>query len=85
MRIATGSDFIAPVLGASAGGDREPYRRVVRIRYGAYIPNASVELDSGTRKYQARTDDAGIYRFSNLPAGEYTLTFRVPDSTSRSS
>lgn len=44
---------------------------------GAYITNAPVELDSGTRQYQARTSTSGIYRFSNLPAGEYTLTFRV--------
>ena len=44
---------------------------------GAYIPNAPVELDSGTRKYEGRTNKNGIYEFSNLPAGEYALTFRV--------
>ena len=44
---------------------------------GAYITNAPVTLDSGTRKYQSRTSKDGIYQFSNLPAGEYTLTFRV--------
>jgi len=42
---------------------------------GAYIAHATVELVSGTRKYQAQTDKGGIYRFANLPAGEYTLTF----------
>jgi len=45
---------------------------------GASIAKANVELDSGTQKYQARTDDAGVYQFANLPAGEYSLTVRVP-------
>ena len=44
---------------------------------GAYIPHAAVELDSGTKKYQARTDDTGVYQFADLPAGQYSLTFRV--------
>ena len=42
---------------------------------GAYIAQAAVELDSETKKYQVQADGAGVYRFSNLPAGEYTLTF----------
>jgi hypothetical protein len=42
---------------------------------GASIAHAGVELDSGTKKYQARTDDAGVYKFSSLSAGQYTLTF----------
>jgi hypothetical protein len=45
---------------------------------GASIAHIVAELDSGTRKYLARTDDAGVYQFSNLAAGDYTLTFRVP-------
>jgi hypothetical protein len=45
---------------------------------GAYIPHASVELASGTNAYRVQTDDAGVYQFSNLPAGDYTLTIRVP-------
>ncbi len=45
---------------------------------GASIVRAVAELDSGTRKYLVRTDDAGTYQFLNLPAGEYILTFRVP-------
>jgi hypothetical protein len=45
---------------------------------GASIAHAVAELDSGTRKYLARTDNAGVYQFSNLAAGNYTLTFRVP-------
>jgi hypothetical protein len=44
---------------------------------GAYIVGVPVDLDSGTRQYQVRTSVAGVYQFSNLPAGEYTLTFRV--------
>lgn len=45
---------------------------------GASIARTVAELDSGTRKYLARTDDAGVYQFSNLAAGDYTLTLRVP-------
>ena len=42
---------------------------------GASIAHAMVELESGTKKYQGRTDDTGGYQFSNLPAGEYSLKF----------
>ena len=42
---------------------------------GASIAHAAVELDSGSKKYQTQTDDAGVYRFANLPAGLYTLKF----------
>ena len=44
---------------------------------GASIAHAAVELDSSTRKYQVQADGAGVYRFSNLPAREYTLTFQA--------
>jgi hypothetical protein len=37
-----------------------------------------VELDSGARKYRTQADDAGVYRFADLPAGEFTLAFSVP-------
>jgi len=45
---------------------------------GFSIAKANVGLDSGTQKYQTRTDDAGVYQFANLPAGDYTLTILVP-------
>jgi hypothetical protein len=41
---------------------------------GAFVTRAAVELHSGTKKYEMRTDDSGGYQFSNLPAGEYELT-----------
>jgi hypothetical protein len=44
---------------------------------GAYIAHALVELNSGPEKYQVRTDDTGVFKFPNLPAGEYTLTFQM--------
>jgi Carboxypeptidase regulatory-like domain len=44
---------------------------------GAYIAHAAVVLDSGTRHYRVQTDEMGAYQFSNLQAGEYTLTFRM--------
>ena len=50
---------------------------------GAYIPHASVELASETNSYKVQADDMGVYQFSNLPAGEYTLTFRVSGFSNR--
>jgi hypothetical protein len=52
-------------------------------RTGAYIPHADVELDSGTNKYKIQADDTGVFQFSNLPAGEYTLTILVRGFISR--
>ena len=50
---------------------------------GAYVPHASVELASETDDYKVQADDSGVYQFSNLPAGEYTLTIRVPGFINR--
>ncbi len=50
---------------------------------GAYIPHAAVELDSGTNKYKVQADDAGVYRLSNLPVGEYTLKVQAPGFKTR--
>ena len=50
---------------------------------GAYIAHAAVELASGTNNYRVQADDTGVYQFSNLPAGEYMLTFRVPGFPNR--
>ena len=40
---------------------------------GAFVPHAAVELESGANKHTVQADDSGVYQFSNLPAGEYTL------------
>jgi len=45
---------------------------------GASIKHAAMELASAGKKYETRADDAGAYQFSNLPAGEYTLTILAP-------
>jgi hypothetical protein len=50
---------------------------------GAYVPHAALELDSGTNKYKVQADDAGVFQFSNLPAGEYMLTILVPGFSNR--
>ena len=42
---------------------------------GAFIPHATVDLVSATKKYQVHADDTGVYQFSNLPPGAYTLAF----------
>jgi len=46
---------------------------VVVDETGAFIPRATLELESGTKKYQAHADDAGVYNFTDLATGEYTL------------
>jgi hypothetical protein len=50
---------------------------------GTYIPRAPMELNSGSKKYQIQADDAGVYKFSNLPPGEYTLKVKVLGFKSR--
>jgi hypothetical protein len=62
--------------GASLGGT------VIDLT-GAVVSHAYVELDSGARKYKGEANDTGVYEFLNLPAGEYTLTFRVPGFRNR--
>ena len=42
---------------------------------GASVAHAFVELASETKSYKVQTDDTGVYRFADLPAAEYTLTF----------
>jgi len=51
---------------------------------GASIPNATVVAlsdDTGV-KTTAQTNDGGVYRFTNLPIGRYTLTASAPGFTS---
>lgn len=47
---------------------------------GAYVAKAEVTLDSGTTNYRSQTDGMGVFQFSNLPAGDYTLTIYRPGS-----
>jgi len=42
---------------------------------GASVAKVSVELVSETKSYKGQTDNAGVYQFEDLPAGEYALTF----------
>ncbi|HSP67867.1 MAG TPA: carboxypeptidase-like regulatory domain-containing protein, partial [Bryobacteraceae bacterium] len=37
----------------------------------------------GAQKYQTQTDDAGVYNFTDLPAGEYTLKVAMAGFKSR--
>lgn len=50
---------------------------------GASIAHAVVELNSGSEKYQIQADDAGLYKFPNLPVGEYTVKVTMPGFKSR--
>ncbi len=42
---------------------------------GDYIRRAPVELASETESFKVQTDNAGVYQFASLPAGEYKLRF----------
>ena len=67
MRIALAILLISPpVWSASLTG-------TVVDETGAFIAHAALELDSGANKYQVQADDTGVYKFSDLPLGEYTL------------
>jgi len=72
MRIALAAILLIPFSAPAAS-----LTGVIVDAAGSYLVRAPVQLDSGTRKYQTQTDEAGGFQFANLPAGEYTLTSRV--------
>src|SRR6185312_6786070 len=63
-----GQSFLGSITGA------------VTASSGAVIPGATVELNSVTtgQQFHAVTNSAGIYLFSNLNPGEYTVTVSKP-------
>ncbi len=74
MRIALALAVVAIPFSATAQEAAASISGAVLDPRGAYISRMRVKLDSGIRNYEAQTDDSGVYRFSNLPAGAYTLT-----------
>lgn len=44
---------------------------------GAALPGVAIELVANNRELTATTDDAGRYRFDDVPAGNAELTFRT--------
>jgi hypothetical protein len=70
MRFALALVVALPLFGQNAS-----VRGSIVGAAGTSIANAPVELVSGTQNYKVQTDRAGVYRFSNLPAGEYKLRF----------
>jgi len=78
MRVALAFAMVSIPFSAHAQEATASITGTVVDMTGASIAKANVELFSGTLKYQVHTDDSGAYRFSNLPAGQYTLKFRVP-------
>jgi protocatechuate 3,4-dioxygenase beta subunit len=49
---------------------------------GATVPNATVEITNPATgiKSTTRTAVDGLYRFNNIPVGNYDVTCRRPDS-----
>jgi len=78
MRIALAAILLMPFSASAAS-----VTGTVVDPTGAYVPHAAVELDSGTTQYKVQADDSGVYQFSNLPAGSYALTIRVPGFRNR--
>jgi hypothetical protein len=78
MRIALAPILLLPfsALAASLTG-------AVVDQTGASVPHAVAELASETNNYRVQADDAGVFQFSNLPAGKYTLTIRAAGFSSR--
>ena len=48
---------------------------------GASLPGVSIDLVAGATELTAVSDDAGAYRFDNVPAGTSELTFRLLNFT----
>ena len=68
------------LVGTAVAQENAELTGVVTDPNGAIIPNASVSLTlqaSGEARHNA-TDTAGIYTFSNLRVGNYTLTVTSP-------
>jgi len=53
----------------------------VKDAQGGTVPGATVEVTSPALigKKEVKTDSTGVYRFTNLPPGEYTLTITAPN------
>ncbi len=76
----------APQSGAQGqtGNDMErTLGGVVTDQDGAVLPGADVTLHSGGETRSTATDGAGGFRFSNVPAGPYTLTITAKGMESR--
>src|SRR5579885_2294351 len=63
-------------LTANAQSTGQVTGRVVDQTGGA-LPGVAVELIANNRELTATTDDAGRYRFDDVPAGDAQLTFRL--------
>lgn len=46
--------------------------------YNHRIPNATLQLRSGSATLSAQTDMGGVYRFDEVPAGEYRFAVKLP-------
>lgn len=46
--------------------------------YNHRIPNATLQLRSGSATLSTQTDMGGVYRFDEVPTGEYQFTVKLP-------
>ena len=53
----------------------------IKDAHGGTVPGATVEVTGPALigKKEVKTDSTGVYRFTNLPPGEYTLTVTAPN------
>ena len=71
LLLFVGSAFAQETTGGIQG--------VVKDLSGAVVPNAKVVVTASTLvgSKEAQTDDAGYFRFVNLPPGAYTITISL--------
>jgi hypothetical protein len=86
-RQLTDSDPLLPELRAMRDGKKpDSLFGVVRKVHGAYpdsknddpLGGRTIRLDSAEQSYTATTNAQGNYSFSNLPAGEYSVSADLP-------
>ncbi len=58
------------IYGSVARSDSDP--KTFDWRHN-YLEGIKIVLDSGQKKFQATTNKDGVFRFDNIPEGEYTL------------
>lgn len=60
------------IYGSIARDDSSPFTPGSKIKI-SYLEGIKVIVESNKKRFEAVTDKNGLYRFNNIPAGEYTM------------
>src|SRR5204863_231486 len=79
--VLIGAQALAMQPGAFAQETTAGIQGTAKDAQGGTVPGATVEVTSPALigKKEVKTDSTGVYRFTNLPPGEYTLTITAPN------